>query len=94
MTQLETKMPAIKAHGGKREHAGRPVGSLNKISKPVRELASAFGEEAIATLAHLMHHAETEQVRLAASNSLLDRGFGKPAHEEAHKEEICVVVNR
>ena len=56
MAQVETKMPAIKTHGGKREHAGRPVGSLNKITKPIRALASAFGGEAIKTLVFLFKH--------------------------------------
>ena len=93
MAQLENKLAEFK-HGGRREHAGRPVGAVNKLTKPVRELASQFGESAIETLVHLMHHAEAEQVRLAASNSLLDRGFGRPAREEVQKKEICVVVNR
>ena len=87
-------MPAIKTHGGKREHAGRPVGSLNKITKPIRALASAFGGEAIKTLVFLMRHGENEQTRLAASIHLLSRGYGLPAREEALDGALQVLGQR
>ena len=94
MAQVEKQLTEIKTHGGRRQGSGRPAGALNKITQPIRELASAFGEDAIKTLVHLMDNAKQEQVRLAASNSLLDRGFGRPANEQAPKKEITVNVRR
>jgi hypothetical protein len=35
-------------------------------------------EKALNTLVRLCTHGKTENIRLSAANSLLDRGFGKP----------------
>jgi hypothetical protein len=46
----------------------------------IRSLARGHTEGALATLASIMHSAEAPPAaRVAAANSLLDRGWGKPA---------------
>jgi len=56
---------------------GRKVGSVNKVTAELKDLARQYTAEAIETLAHLMRSAESEQVRAIASDKLLDRGWGK-----------------
>ncbi len=56
---------------------GRKAGSLNKSTKEVKEIAGKFGPDAIARLAHLMMHAESEQAQVSAAKELLDRAYGK-----------------
>lgn len=69
-------------HGGKRDGAGRKPGSGNKASMALKEHARQYGPaiiDALAELAGLVGDkpAASEQVRVAAMNILLDRGFGK-----------------
>jgi len=46
----------------------------------IRSLARGHTEGALATLASIMHSEEAPPAaRVAAANSLLDRGWGKPA---------------
>lgn len=66
------------ARGGKREGAGRPKGAVNKATADVREAARAFTTDALETLAQIMKAGESEAARVAAANSILDRGHGKP----------------
>jgi hypothetical protein len=82
--------------GGRRPGAGRPPGAPNKLTRPVRELASDYSEECIHRLVHLSQHAESEQVRLAANIAVLDRAHGRPRQEiDLTKDErITVIVNR
>lgn len=54
----------------------------------IRSLARGHTEGAIATLASIMHSAESPQAaRVAAANSLLDRGWGKPAQPLTGEDE-------
>lgn len=87
---------SIKPRGGKRPGAGRPLGALGKITRPLRELAALHSEDCIAVLVELRDHAEAEQVRLAAANSLLDRGHGKPRQEIDLSDDgkVTVIINR
>ena len=62
----------MNTHGGKRDGAGRPKGALNKITRPVRELAAEQSEKSINRLIELRDHAGSEQVRFAAAKELLD----------------------
>ena len=57
--------------------AGRKV--LDKTTMLVASLAREHTTAAIKTLADLMVSAEENAVRKAAADSLLDRGWGKPA---------------
>jgi len=69
--------------GGYREGAGRPAGALNKAtleqSQRLSELAKAHAEDALMTLVDVARNGRTDAARVAAANSLLDRGYGKPA---------------
>lgn len=79
MTEKESA--TFKGIGGRRPGAGRPFGSPNKLTRPLKELAALHSEDCIAVLVELRDHAEAEQVRLAAATALLDRGHGKPRQE-------------
>lgn len=81
MKKLEKESNVIKSRGGRRPGAGRPLGSPNKLTRPLKELAALHTEDCIAVLVELRDHAEAEQVRLAAANALLDRGHGRPRQE-------------
>lgn len=60
---------------------GRQKGTPNKVSLEIRDLARAYGPDAIAELARLAglkgNGSENEQVRVSAIKELLDRGYGK-----------------
>lgn len=61
---------------------GRQKGTPNKVSLEIRELARAYGPEAIAELARLAGltkgaGSDNEQTRVSAIKELLDRGYGK-----------------
>ena len=56
---------------------GRQAGTPNKATAEVRALASEHGPVAIAELARLGTEAESEQARVSACNSILDRAYGK-----------------
>jgi hypothetical protein len=74
--------------GGKRESAGRPKGSRNKLTATANatltELAQAYTDEMLRILVDLARNAESEGVRATCAFGLLDRGHGKPKeHIEA-----------
>lgn len=62
---------------------GRPKGALNKATQELKDLARVHTPAAIAELARLAVAAESETARVAAINSLLDRGHGRPAQSIA-----------
>jgi hypothetical protein len=63
---------------GQPKLGGRKKGTLNKVTADVKLAAQAYTAEALKTLADIMHNGQSEQARVAASNSLLDRAWGKP----------------
>lgn len=69
---------------------GRPKGSKNKATSELQCLARQYTAAAIAELARLSVGAESETARVAACNTLLDRGYGKPTQDVAieHSGEI------
>jgi hypothetical protein len=84
--------------GGKREGAGRPVGSLNKTTADIKALAQSFGPAAIMRLAELagfaldpddetgtkrLPPAASETAQIAATKELLDRGYGKSVQPQS-----------
>ena len=78
MTDTVTDKPPS-SRGGARAGSGRPKGSPNKATRPLKALAQKHGPEAIKTLLELMREGETHSVRVAAARELLDRGYGNPA---------------
>jgi hypothetical protein len=97
LTEKESKSKKFKAgRGGAREGAGRPPGAPNKLTRPLKELAAQYTEDSIHTLVMLRDHAESEQVRLQAANSLLDRGHGRPRQEIdlTGDKSVTVIVQR
>lgn len=58
---------------------GRPKGAKNKVTQELQDLARVHTPDAIKELARLAKGAKSEQARVAAINSLLDRGHGKPS---------------
>lgn len=68
---------------------GRQVGTPNKATAEVREIAAAWGPAAISKAAELaglvkneageiVGQAESEQARIAALGIILDRAYGRP----------------
>ena len=85
----------IKSHGGKRPGAGRPSGSPNKLTRPLKEAAALHTEASLNVLVDLRDHAESEQVRLAAAMAILDRAHGKPRQGlDLAKEGVTVLINK
>lgn len=66
---------------------GRPKGARNKVTAPIKEAAAVYTDEALAVLASIMHKSESDAARVAAANSLLDRGHGKPKQAVEHGGE-------
>jgi len=67
--------------------------------KPVRRAAAPpalqrYGARALARLAWLMEHAESEQAQVAAAKELLERGTGAGAAGEAAPQGLDEVVAR
>jgi hypothetical protein len=84
----EKESPEIRSRvGGRRPGAGRPPGVPNRITRPLKELASQFGPDALQTLVSIMNEGENEQARIAAAKELLDRGYGRPRPEADPKHD-------
>jgi len=64
--------PWVKGQSG--NPGGRPC-----LPAELKALAQAKAADAIKIAVQLMESAESEQVRLAAANVIMDRGYGKPA---------------
>ena len=94
MTEKESRS-IRKKNGGRRPGAGRPFGVPNKLTRPLKELAALHSEDCIAVLDELRDHAEAEQVRLQAANSLLDRAYGRPRQELdlTRNEELRIFID-
>jgi hypothetical protein len=76
------------AGGGKRENAGRPPGSRNKVTaengRRLKELAALHTAEMLEILLSMARDETTSPAaRIAAAVAVLDRGNGKPmqSHE-------------
>jgi hypothetical protein len=89
---------ALGRHGGKRNGAGRPLGSKNKVSGQYREdlaeLARGYTEFAIRTVVEIC--ADPRQpaaVRATCAFGLLDRGWGKPTELSDRRANVNVDAN-
>ena len=66
---------------------GREAGTPNKATASIREAAQQYTETAIQTLVEVMSdETAPHAARVAAANSLLDRGYGKPRLEDETKK--------
>lgn len=70
-------------NGGKRKGAGRPKGSVNKVTAEIRSLAQKHGEKAFQRVLELM---ECDDPRIAfnAAQEVLNRAYGKPTQSVEH----------
>jgi hypothetical protein len=79
--------------GGRRPGAGRPKGSVSKLTRSIKERAAVHGDDALRVLAEIMNDPEQPgAVRASAAERLLDRGFGRPDSFTEIKEEIDVNI--
>lgn len=73
MEIFEKQSVEIRGRGGRRPGAGRPLGSPNRLTQPLKELASEYGQAALLTLAEIMMHGESETARIQASRGCITR---------------------
>lgn len=67
------------AHGGARKGAGRKPGKVSQAKRDIAEMAREYGEQALQTLVDVAtDNTAPQSARVSASNSLLDRAYGKP----------------
>src|SRR5690349_7990017 len=82
LKEIKPNSNAVRQRGGSRTGAGRKKGSLNRATEEqkatIEQLARSYAPEALETLARVMRDGQSEAARVAAANSLLDRGYGKP----------------
>lgn len=72
--------------------AGQPKSGKTILKQTMKERAAEYGDDAITTLVDIMNDTEVQaQVRIAAADKLLDRGFGKPKQEMEVMGEINYV---
>ena len=72
----------------KKGQSGNPSGTSKKY-KEIKDLAESYSTQALQTLADIMLNvAEGTRYRIQASNSILDRAFGKPTVVQ----DVSVVV--
>jgi hypothetical protein len=87
----------MNSHGGYRRGAGRPSGSCNKSTsedkKQITEFAKDHSQLALRALIDIATNGRTDAARVAAANSILDRGYGKPSiNEKAEITELPPLV--
>lgn len=89
--------------GGARSGAGRPKGSKNRATQSAKaklsDLAKQYAPEALEVLAEVMRNGESESARIAAANSIIDRGYGKPVQAVVGADDddaapLKVVIHR
>ena len=65
------------ARKGEPKTGRRIAGTPNKSTAEIRELAGQYAPTALAELARLGTHANSEQARVSACKEILDRAYGK-----------------
>lgn len=77
----------------KKGQSGNP-GGKNGVCKEVLDLARSHCKEALDTLVDLMRNSPDEKTRKAASDSILDRGLGRPVQALEHSGADGVALPR
>ncbi|HBW83715.1 MAG TPA: hypothetical protein DEF79_06705 [Gammaproteobacteria bacterium] len=89
-------MPQVTKHGGHRPGAGRPTGSFNKATREqgarLSDLAKSYTNIAFGTLVDVAINGSSDTARIAAANSILDRGYGKPRVDEIEAVDLPPIV--
>ena len=88
---MQENQPKSK-RGGARPGSGRKKGSLNKATADIREAAQQFTDAALNVLASIMRESESDAARVAAANSILDRGHGKPRQSVEVDAEVKTAI--
>jgi uncharacterized protein (UPF0147 family)/predicted transcriptional regulator len=87
---VDNKSSAVikSTHGGKREGAGAPPG----LRVTMKARAAEYGDNCIDVMVGIMQDEEIPaNIRIAAADKLLDRGYGKPKQEVEVMGEISLV---
>lgn len=85
---------AKSTHGGARPGAGRKKGSINKATADIRAAAQEYTDQALDVLFQIATAGESEAARVAAANSILDRGHGKPRQMVEVEADVKTTVTR
>lgn len=77
------------ARGGARPGAGRKKGSTatqttRERAQTIADLARQYTDLALKTLVDVCRNGQSEAARVAASNAIIDRGYGKPPQALEH----------
>jgi hypothetical protein len=71
---------------------GRRPGVPNKATAEIKRVAQKYGQEALEKLVELMRGSDLK-VAVTAANSILDRGYGKPAQTLQGDPDKPLAVN-
>jgi hypothetical protein len=65
--------------GKKPPGSGRKKGTLNRVTRTLKQKAAEYGDDALQVLVSIMRNPEeSSDTRLRAAREVLDRGYGKP----------------
>jgi hypothetical protein len=78
--------------GQSRNPAGKPKGCQNKIAHDIKAACQKLGPQLIEGLKEMALHGKTEAVKLAATEQLLSRGYGKPAQAITGADEGAIEI--
>ncbi len=76
------------ARKGEPKTGGRAAGTPNKSTAEIRELAGQYAPTALAELARLGTHANSEQARVSACKEILERAYGKSTQVMERNDEV------
>jgi DNA-binding MarR family transcriptional regulator len=79
------------AKKGEPKTGGRKAGTPNKSTAEIRELAGQYAPSALAELARLSTHANSEQARVSACKEILDRAYGKSTQTINSSDKVGVI---
>ena len=80
------------------KYGGRTVGTPNKATAEIKELAQDYGPEALETLAVIMRDSDSDAARVSAARELLDRAYGKASQHikndvNVHEQRLSERLN-